>query len=148
TPAVNRVRRRKQSGAVGVTVALLLLVLLGFMCIALDFGRLFIVKGELQTAIDGCALAAAQEHNAPATGIARARNAGREAGNRNRVNLQSATWSGQGQLTDADLTFRDAAFNLTAAPVDARYAECEHLQPAVRMWLLHILGSTSGDSNT
>jgi len=42
-----------------VTVAFALLFLLGFMGIALDFGHLFVVKTELQTASDSCALAAA-----------------------------------------------------------------------------------------
>ena len=44
-----------------VTVAFALLFLLGFMGVALDFGHLFVVKTELQTASDSCALAAAQE---------------------------------------------------------------------------------------
>ena len=52
--------RRKQDGAVIVTVALALLLLLGFMGLALDFGHLFVVRTELQTAMDACALAAAQ----------------------------------------------------------------------------------------
>ena len=49
----------RQHGAVMVTVAFALLFLLGFMGIALDFGHLFVVKTELQTASDSCALAAA-----------------------------------------------------------------------------------------
>lgn len=52
------VNRHRQDGAVIVTVALVLLFLLGFMAIALDFGHLFVVKTELQTAMDSCALAA------------------------------------------------------------------------------------------
>ena len=53
--------RHRQQGAVIITVALLTLFLLGFIGFALDFGRLFVVKSELQTAMDSCALAAAQE---------------------------------------------------------------------------------------
>lgn len=53
--------RRRQRGAYIVTAAFLLLFLLGFMGIAFDFGHLFVVKTELQTAMDSCALAAAQE---------------------------------------------------------------------------------------
>ena len=49
----------RQRGAVIVTVLMLLLLLLGFMAFALDLGRLFIVRSELQTAMDACALAAA-----------------------------------------------------------------------------------------
>ena len=46
-PAGSRSRRssrRQQHGAIIVTAALALLLLLGFMGIALDFGRLFIVR--------------------------------------------------------------------------------------------------------
>ena len=66
--------RRSQRGAVIITVCLLMLFLLGFIGFALDFGRLFVVKSELQTAMDSCALAAAQEldlqPDAPSTGPA------------------------------------------------------------------------------
>jgi Flp pilus assembly protein TadG len=57
----NVIRFRRQRGAVIVTVCLALLFLLGFIGIAVDLGRLFIVRSELQTAMDSCALAAAQE---------------------------------------------------------------------------------------
>ena len=99
-PAGSRSRRssrRQQHGAIIVTAALALLLLLGFMGIALDFGRLFIVRTELQTALDSCALAAARELNKQPDAISRAVSAGAAAGNLNGVNLQSANWSGQGQ---------------------------------------------------
>ena len=54
-------RANRENGAVIVTVAFTLLFLMGFMAIAMDFGHLFVVKTELQTAVDSCALAAAQE---------------------------------------------------------------------------------------
>ena len=107
------IRRSQQKGAVIVTVALLLLMLLGFIGFALDFGKLFVVKGELQTAMDSCALAAAQELDLQPTAIDRARSAGRTAGNLNAVNFQSGSWSGQGQLVDAEITFRDPDYNPT-----------------------------------
>jgi Flp pilus assembly protein TadG len=139
--------RRHQQGAVIITVCLFLLFLLGFMGIALDFGRLFIVKTELQTAMDSCALAAAQELDLQATAIDRARSAGKTAGNLNRVNLQSATWDGKGQIVDADITFRDAGYADTTDPTQAKYVECRHTQPSVRLWLLHALGAFY-DGNT
>src|SRR5690606_9117162 len=84
---------RRQRGAIIITAALALLLLLGFMGIALDFGRLFIVKTELQTALDSCALAAARELNGKSDAITRAVSAGSTAANVNGVNLQSATWN-------------------------------------------------------
>lgn len=139
-------RRHRQHGAVIVTVALVLLFLLGFMGIALDFGRLFIVKSELQTAMDSCALAAAQELDLQATAIERAQSAGRTAGNLNRVNLQSATWSGQGQLVDTEITFKDESYLSTTDPTHAQYAQCEHVQPAIQMWLMQAMGTFSGNT--
>ncbi len=145
-PATPYRGRRRQQGAVIVMVCLLLFVLLGFMAIAFDFGRLFIVKTELQTAMDSCALAAAQELDAQASAIARARSAGVTAGNLNRVNLQSANWDGKGQLVSSDITFRDAAYAPTTLPAAARYAQCEHTQAGVRMWLIHAAGAVNGNT--
>ena len=126
-------------------VAMLLLLLLGIMGIALDFGRLFIVKTELQTAVDSCALAAAQELDGQGTALARARSAGLTAANMNKVNLQSANWDGQGLLSNADITFKDAAYIDTTAAT-AKYAVCSHSQASVKMWLLHMLGADSGNT--
>jgi hypothetical protein len=140
--------RRRQTGVFIVTVAFTLLFLLGFMAIALDFGHLFVVKSELQTAIDSCALAAAQELDQKPNAIERARSAGLTAGNRNSVNFQSATWSGKGKLVDAEITFRDVNYVATTAFASAIYAECRHTQPAVRMWLMQAMGAFAGDSAT
>lgn len=137
---------RRQQGAVIVTVCLLLLFLLGFMGIALDFGRLFVVKSELQTAMDSCALAAAQELDLQPTAIDRARSAGMTAGNLNAVNLQSPNWSGKGQLVAADITFRDTSYVATTNPAVAQYVQCQHVQPAVQLWLLQALGAFSGNT--
>jgi Flp pilus assembly protein TadG len=136
----------RQRGAVIITVALMLLFLLGFMGIALDFGRLFVVKTELQTAMDSCALSAAQELDAQADAITRATSAGLTASNQNRVNLQSPTWSGQGQLTAAEIRFRDPSYVVTSNPVVAKYAQCQHAQPNIPMWLMHMLGTFSGNT--
>jgi hypothetical protein len=137
---------RRQHGAVIVLVCFLLFFLLGFVAIAFDLGRLFIVKTELQTAMDACALAAAQELDGQPTALARARDAGTTAANLNRVNLQSANWDGQGQLAATDISFRDSAYALTTASANARYVKCEHTQAGVRMWLLHVMGAFGGES--
>ena len=137
---------RHQRGAMIVTAALFLLFLLGFMGIALDFGHLFVVKTELQTAVDSCALAAARELDGQSTALTRAVSAGQTAGNANRVNMQSGTWSGQGQIIQADITFRDSFYAATTAPAAARYAQCAHAQPNVSIWLMKALGAFSGDT--
>lgn len=136
----------RQRGAVIVTTALVLLFLLGFVGIALDFGHLFVVKTELQTAMDSCALAAAQELDGTASAITRGKNAGLTAGNQNRVNMQSATWSGKGQLALTEVTFRDTGYVTTVSSASATYAQCQHTQPAVNIWLIKAMGAFSGNA--
>ncbi|CAN7295496.1 Tad domain-containing protein [Variovorax paradoxus] len=136
---------RRQRGAMIITAALVLLFLLGFMGIALDFGHLFVVRTELQTAVDSCALAAARELDKQGTAIVRGQSAGQTAGNANRVNMQSATWSGQGQLVPADITFRDASYAPTTDPLVATYAQCVHTQPNIVIWLMKTMGAFSGN---
>jgi len=139
-------RTKRQGGAVILTVCFMLFFLLGFIAIAFDFGRLFIVKTELQTAMDACALAAAQELDGQASALDRARSAGKSAANLNRVNLQSANWDGQGMVVDTDITFKDPSYLATANPASARYAQCEHRQDGVKMWLLHAMGAFTGNA--
>jgi len=129
-----------------VTVCFVLFFLLGFMAIAFDFGRLFIVKTELQTAMDSCALAAAQELDGQASALDRARSAGITAANLNRVNLQSANWDAKGQVVGADISFKNAAYGATMLPASARYAQCQHTQNGVRMWLMHAAGAFTGNT--
>ncbi|WP_334189097.1 Tad domain-containing protein [Noviherbaspirillum sp.] len=144
--------RRYQNGAVIVTASMILLFLLGFMGIALDFGRLFVIKTELQTAMDSCALAAAQELNGQCAGtctgldnpLDRARAVGQAAGNQNFVDMQSQTWGGQPQILDTDITFRDGSYNPTNDPIAARYAQCQHTHSNIQMWLLHTMAAFSG----
>ena len=145
---MHHTRRHHQRGAVIITVSLLMLFLLGFIGFALDFGRLFIVKTELQTAMDACALAAAQELNSQPPAIDRARAAGMTAGNLNAVNLQSANWSGQGQLVSAEITFRNGAYVTTTDPITAQYAQCQHVQSGVQVWLLQAMGAFSNNAAT
>ncbi len=135
-----------QRGVVLLTVALSLLFLLGFMGVALDLGRLFVVRSELQTALDSCALAAARELDATSTALQRARSAGVRAGKLNRLNFQSSTWAAQPQLTEASLNFFDKDRVETTDPLRARYARCAHRHTAQGAWLLPALNAFAGAS--
>ena len=137
----------RQKGAVIVTVALALLFLLGFMAIALDFGHMFVVKDELQTSMDSCALSAAQELNGAGDAITRAQSAGIAAGNLNNVNFQSATWSGTGKIVPANITFKDAAYGVTTDPLNAKYAQCQYAQGGIKMWLFQSMGAFAGSTD-
>jgi Flp pilus assembly protein TadG len=138
--------RRRQHGAIIIMAALTLLLLLGFMGIALDFGRMFIVKTELQTALDSCALASARELDGQSDAITRAVGAGSAAGNLNGVNLQSANWSGQGQITSADISFLDKNYAATTTPASAVYSQCTHTQSNIHLWLMQAMGAFSGNT--
>jgi len=137
---------KNQHGSIALAFAMLLVLLLGFMGVALDFGHLFVVKTELQTAMDSCALAAAQELNGQPDAITRATNAGIAAGNINRVNLQSANWSGKQQLTAADITFRDDGHSITTDSTKVRFVRCDHVQPGTATPLLHVISIQSSSS--
>lgn len=139
---------RRQHGAFLITFALFMLFLLGFMGIALDFGRLFVVKTELQTAMDSCALAAARELNGQSDAIARAQSAGMAAGNGNNANLQSSNWNGAGKIVSGDISFRDKDYAATGVSANARYAECQYTMSSIKLWLLQAMGAFTGDSTT
>lgn len=54
---------RRQTGAVLVMVAILIVVLIGVAALALDVGRLLVLRTEMHNAVDAAALAAATELN-------------------------------------------------------------------------------------
>lgn len=78
----------KQNGAILIIVGLTLAVLLGLAGLVIDLGGLFVAKTEMQSAVDSCALAAAQELDGNADALIRAANAGRTSGNVNKVHYQ------------------------------------------------------------
>ena len=139
-------RAARQRGAVILTTALLLLFLLGFMGIAVDFGRLFVVKSELQTAMDSCALAAAQELDRGADALTRAASAGLTAGNLNRIHFQGEAAG----LVDAEVTFSDSlngTYSRNFAPVaSATYARCTHTRTGLAPWLLQAFSGFTGNA--
>jgi hypothetical protein len=53
--------RRQQRGVVVIIFGLMLVVLIAFAGLAIDLGRFFVIKSELQNAVDACALAAASQ---------------------------------------------------------------------------------------
>jgi len=138
--------KRRQTGAVIVTVALAMLFLLGFMGIALDFGHLFVVKTELQTATDSCALAAAQELDGASDALTRATSAGLAAGNLNKANFQGS----MAGIIAADITFSDSligAYSSTFAPVkNAKYAKCVRTRGGMAPWMLQAMGAFSANA--
>ena len=51
----------RQRGSVAIMFGLTLVVLIGFIGLSVDLGRFFVIKSELQNAMDACALSAASQ---------------------------------------------------------------------------------------
>ena len=144
--------RSRQRGGIAIIVALSGAVLLGFVGIALDVGRLYINKTELQTAADACALAAAAQLtceappgvNCPAAFLQNAQAAGLFAAGRNRRDFQS---------DGVALTANDVKFSTALAPnanylsiaaganVNSRYAMCTANAGGILPWFMAALGA-------
>jgi hypothetical protein len=73
---------RSEKGAILFIVAACLVVLLGFMGLAIDLGHAYNNKSQLQNIADACALAGASALNSEASGIALAESRATDAGNR------------------------------------------------------------------
>lgn len=83
-------RLRQQRGAIAIIVGMSIVALIGFVGLALDLGKLFIAKTELQNSSDACALAASRElTGANASQLEIAEAAGITTGAVNRVIFQS-----------------------------------------------------------
>ena len=151
----------RQEGGVLVLVGISLAVLIGFLGIVVDLGRLFVTKTELQSAMDACALAAAAELKpgvipADTLAVARAVSAGITAGTRNRVGFQSAPAT----ITAADIYFSDRLSNnsptfpfgyvpsASADPATARYVLCERSEGGIATWFMHVLQGFLGKAPT
>ena len=96
--------RERQRGAVIVLVGIAIAVLVGFVGIVIDLGRLFVIKTEMQNALDGCALAAARGLNglpANTAALLPAENAGLTVGNIHQLDFHGENLA----LTSTDITF-------------------------------------------
>ena len=151
----------RQQGGVLVLVGFSLAVLVGFLGIVVDLGRLFVTKTELQSAMDACALAAAAELkpgvNPPDTqAIARAVSAGTTAGTRNRVGFQATAAT----ITAGDIYFSDRLSNnsgtfpfgyvpsASADPATARYVLCARSEGGIATWFMQVVGAFIGKAPT
>lgn len=153
--------RRRQKGGVLILVGLALAVLIGFLGIVIDLGRLFVAKTELQSAMDACALAASAELKPGVVppdpqAIARAVSAGITAGTRNRADFQSAPVA----LSAADIYFSDhLSDNSTtfpfgyvpsgaADPATARFVLCARSVNGIGTWFMQVLEGFLGLPST
>jgi Flp pilus assembly protein TadG len=142
--------RHNQRGAVAIIVGLTLAVLIGFAGLALDLGRLYVNKSELQNAADACALAAARELTCdpaagacPASYLEGAEKAGLFLASRNNKDFQDSA---------AAILADDVRFNTALAPNSnylsraagadpaSKYAMCGARADGIVPWFMGVLG--------
>ena len=142
---------RRQRGAIAVIVGLSALVLFGFAGIAIDVGRLYINKTELQNAADACALAASAELTCDPTGggcpqsfLLNAQAAGIYAAGRNKRDFQ---------VNPVTLAAADVKFSTALAPNanylsvaggasnSSRYVMCTASAAGIAPWFMGVLGA-------
>ena len=123
-------------GSIVIFFVIMLPILLATMGLALDVGKFYIVKSELQNAADACALAAAYELDGTSTQFTRANTAGLNLAAKNKVLFQN-------DLAGAKVLFSTTAnggYSLAgAAPANASFVRCEVDKPDVSYWFIQLL---------
>ena len=126
----------RQQGAMLIFFLFMLPVLIATMGLALDVGKFFIVKSELQNAADACALAAAYELDGTSSQFTRANAAGLNLAAINKVYFQ------QGAVAGTTVQFSTTATGGYAnpAPANASFVRCNVSQPNVPTWFIQLVG--------
>lgn len=135
----------RQRGAVAIIVGLSMAVLVGFVGLALDLGKLYVAKTELQNSADACALAAAQAlTGVNANQLTQSEAAGITTGGINHVMFQanpvdyvineSVTFS-----TNLDGSYQSKAALSAAQALLMRFARCTVSRPGIPTWFIQVL---------
>jgi len=130
---------RQQRGAVAIIVGISIFVLIGMIGLALDLGRMFVIKTELQNAAEACALAAARELNGQSDALTRADAAGILVGRRNEINFQDEPAT----IEIDNLTYSDVlngTYNRSISYAVAKYAKCTLSRPNIGMLFMGVQG--------
>lgn len=140
----------KERGVVAIIVALSMVVLVGFVGLALDLGKLFVTKTELQNSADACALSAARElSSANNNQLVLAETAGIAAGTSNNVMFQGDAVS----VVGSDVTFSETLDGsyLTkegvANVLDVKFVRCTVDRTGIPNWFMQVLGIGDKDVN-
>jgi hypothetical protein len=141
-------RRRREGGAVMVLVAVAMIALIGFVGLALDLGKLYVTKSELQNSADACALAAARDVDG-VTALAVSEAAGIAAGHINQALFQSAPVS---MTVDSNVTYstsytgpfqnKDSVGSIS----NIAYVQCTTSVTGIGNWLIQVLNLLPGVS--
>ncbi|PTB20349.1 pilus assembly protein TadG [Trinickia symbiotica] len=141
--------RRRERGAIAVLVALSLVALIGAVGLALDLGKLYVVKSELQNSADSCALAAVRDLTGATIDLSVPEAAGITAGHANYKFFQSSPV----QLTvNSSVTFSDSLSNpflpktSVTNPSTMKYVKCTTSLANVPNWFIQVLDMLPGVS--
>lgn len=139
----------RQRGVVAIMVGLSIVAVIGAFGLAVDSGRLYVNKTELQNAADACALAAASQlscagGNCTSDFLAVAESAGRLAALRNRSQLQSTNVA----VATSDITFSNSPSSgfltrMGGASSNVTYARCVTRATGLVPYVLSALGSNA-----
>lgn len=128
----------RQQGAVLIFFLIMLPILIASMGIALDLGKYFIVKSELQNSADACALAAAYELDGTSSQFTRAEAAGQNLAAKNNVLFQQDAVAGTTVEFSTSATGSYATAG--AASASAGFVRCNVSKPNITNWFLQIVG--------
>ena len=138
----NHIIPHKERGAVAIIVALSMVAMVGFVGLALDTGKLFVTKTELQSSADACALAAAVELTGiSANQLTLAETAGITTGTSNKVMFQGDAVS----IAGSDVTFSDFLNGTyvtkeAANALEMRFVRCTVERTGIPNWFMQVLG--------
>ncbi|HSR02149.1 MAG TPA: pilus assembly protein TadG-related protein, partial [Methylophilaceae bacterium] len=132
---------QKCRGSIPILTLVLMPVLLVSVGLALDMGKFFIVKSELQNAADACALAAAYELDGlTAISFTNAEAAGIELAQQNKVLFQKNTVATP--VVEFSSAIDGSYVSATSAnPANDIYARCRVSEPNIPNWFLQLLPS-------
>ncbi len=143
--------RRKQQGTVAILVGLSITVLVGFAGLALDLGKLYVVKTELQNSADACALAASQALTGANTNqLAIGEAAGITTGLRHKVLFQKDTVTMTPNSTvefsasNAANSFVSKAGLSNSQALTMRFVRCTVNKPNIDTWFIQVLNVLPG----
>ncbi|MFS8935013.1 TadE/TadG family type IV pilus assembly protein [Cupriavidus taiwanensis] len=142
-------RRTRQQGVVAVIMGVVIVVLVGFLGLALDLGKLYVAKSELQNSADACALAAARDLTG-ATPLSVSEAAGITAGARNTALFQGETVQ---LVASESVTYTDSLANpfldkdSSTYPLNTiKYVKCSVSRTGIANWFAEVLNVLPGVS--
>lgn len=143
---------RRERGGIAIIFGLTLAVLIGFAGLVIDLGRFFVIKAELQNAMDACALSAASQLK-PGTGdpnaLVRAVAYGQvfitgSQSIQNRANFQSVPLDSQIlQITFATANGGPYQSLADADPNTAKFVKCAYSLAGLPVYLMRVLNAVT-----